>query len=61
MLLRPLAGWLTVNAVLFAMLLNRRPNPRLRHRLFRWAMGAPQQPRARRFAHDLVVAAYHRR
>jgi hypothetical protein len=59
MLMRFLAAWLVVDAVLFAMLLNRRPNPRLRHRLFRWAVGAPQQPHARRLAHDLVTAAYH--
>jgi hypothetical protein len=60
MLIRLLAGWLAIDALLFAMLLNRRPYPRVRHRLFRWAMGAPKQGRNRRFAHDLVVATHHR-
>jgi hypothetical protein len=44
-LLYVLAGWIAVNAAVATALLNRRPRPHLRRRLFRWVVG--NRPSAR--------------
>lgn len=49
--LRILFGcWLAFNAVLFAALYFRRPNPKLRAKLFNWVVRGPQR-RLRRLRH----------
>jgi hypothetical protein len=42
--------WLAFNAVLFAALYFRRPNPKLRAKLFNWVVRGPQR-RLRRLHH----------
>jgi hypothetical protein len=37
-----LGGWIAVNAVVAAALLNRRPIPHLRERWFRWVLDDPK-------------------
>jgi hypothetical protein len=51
-----LGGWIALNLAVAALLLTRRQNPRLRHRLFRWVIGAARPIRPRRWAHSLVFA-----
>jgi hypothetical protein len=37
------AGWIALNAALFAALYFRRPNPKLRAKLFNWVVRGPQR------------------
>jgi hypothetical protein len=44
-------GWLAFNAALFAALWFRRPNPRLRAKLFNWVVRGASRRRLRRLHH----------
>jgi hypothetical protein len=52
-------GWVALNAALLGLLLVRRPNPHIRHRLFRWTVGGVGDSRPRRSAQALILA-HHR-
>jgi hypothetical protein len=54
-----LGSWLAVNAVVVVALLIRQPRPHMRDRLFRWVIGDRSAARARRLAHNLIVAHRH--